>query len=292
MVHYVYMCMPSSQNCERDDPHAIATIGESPWTSTSVGFLVVSLALNCARTWTVRIRTIAKLPIEVNLLNTAQGPIYQKIANKSLHLNELGFSNRKIASHLNVNKKTVAKSITWMVDQNSDFSNNWKGYYRYKVEQYWAGTARIPWQRVQSSFQSQNLAPQFQFRAMLSAQFENFRTKILLTHFQIREFCFPDFRRTTGLRPFITGHLNNAMWGNPLQSRFQIACVVQLFFDRGLVHDPVNTPSVIVCLVLGHTAAVRLNWRHNCWDRFWMEINSISQTTTTIGNNQRNLPRL
>ena len=59
---------------------------------------------NCARTWTVRIRTIAKLPIEVNLLNTAQGPIYQKIANKSLHLNELGFSNRKIASHLNVNE--------------------------------------------------------------------------------------------------------------------------------------------------------------------------------------------
>ena len=56
-------------------------------------------------TWTVRIRTIAKLPIEVNLLNTAQEPIYQKISNKSLHLRELGFSNRKIAEHLNVDEK-------------------------------------------------------------------------------------------------------------------------------------------------------------------------------------------
>ena len=75
-------------------------------------------------TWTVRIRTIAKLPIEVNLLNTAQEPIYQKIANKSLHLRELGFSNRKIAEHFNVDEKTVAKAMTWMVEKNSDYSNN------------------------------------------------------------------------------------------------------------------------------------------------------------------------
>ena len=74
-------------------------------------------------TWTVRIRTIAKLPIEVNLLNTAQEPIYQKIANKSLHLRELGFSNGKIAEHLNVDEKTVAKAITWKAGKNSDNFN-------------------------------------------------------------------------------------------------------------------------------------------------------------------------
>ena len=63
---------------------------------------------------TVRIRTIAKLPIEVSLRNTAEEPIYQKIANKSLYLRELGFSNRKIAKHLNVNENTVAKAIQWL----------------------------------------------------------------------------------------------------------------------------------------------------------------------------------
>ena len=75
-------------------------------------------------TWTVRIRTIAKIPIEVNLLNIVQEPTYQIIASKSLHLKELGFSNRKIANHLNVDEKTVAKAITWMVEKNSDYSNN------------------------------------------------------------------------------------------------------------------------------------------------------------------------
>ncbi len=67
--------------------------------------------------WTVRIRTIAKIPIEVNLLNTAHQPVYQKIANTSLHLRELGFSNRKIAECLSVDEQTVAKAIQWI---NSD----------------------------------------------------------------------------------------------------------------------------------------------------------------------------
>lgn len=65
-------------------------------------------------TWTERIRTIANIPVEVKLLNTVQEPVYQKIVNKSLHLKELGFSNRKIAKHLNVDEKTVAKAIQWL----------------------------------------------------------------------------------------------------------------------------------------------------------------------------------
>lgn len=61
--------------------------------------------------------TIAKIPIEVNLPNTAHQPVYQKIANTSLHLREFGFSNRKIAECLSVDEQTVAKAIQWI---NSD----------------------------------------------------------------------------------------------------------------------------------------------------------------------------
>ena len=75
-------------------------------------------------TWTVRIRTIAELSIEVNLLRTEREPIFQKISKRSLHLKELGLSNRKIANHLNVDEKTVAKAITWMVGENSNSPNN------------------------------------------------------------------------------------------------------------------------------------------------------------------------
>ena len=65
-------------------------------------------------TWTVRIRTIAKIPIEVNLHNTAQLPVYQKIAKKSLHFRELGINNCKIANYLNVDEKTVRRAIQWL----------------------------------------------------------------------------------------------------------------------------------------------------------------------------------
>lgn len=70
-------------------------------------------------TWTVRIRTIAKIPIQVNLMNSEKQPVYQQVANKSLHLTELGFSNRKIAEYLSVDEKTIAKAIQWI----SKFSN-------------------------------------------------------------------------------------------------------------------------------------------------------------------------
>ena len=62
--------------------------------------------------WTERIRTISKISIQVDLLNTVKEPVYQKIAGKSLHLKQLGLSNRKIAKHLSVDEKTVAKAIT------------------------------------------------------------------------------------------------------------------------------------------------------------------------------------
>ena len=67
-------------------------------------------------TWTVRIRTVAKVPIQVNLLDSFREPIYQKIAKKSLQFHELGFSYCKIAKLLDVDEKTVAKAINWIAE--------------------------------------------------------------------------------------------------------------------------------------------------------------------------------
>lgn len=64
-------------------------------------------------TWTVRIRTIAMTPFQCVLTGITEEPIYQLIAKKALHLNELGLSNYRIAELLNVNDKTVAKAIRW-----------------------------------------------------------------------------------------------------------------------------------------------------------------------------------
>ena len=52
--------------------------------------------------------------MEVALLNTFPPPIYQRIARKALHLQELGLSDAAIARRLGVTDKTVAKGIHWL----------------------------------------------------------------------------------------------------------------------------------------------------------------------------------
>ena len=54
------------------------------------------------------------MPLELALLDTSKSPIYQQIAGKALHLNELGLSHSAIARRLEVNDKTVAKAIRWI----------------------------------------------------------------------------------------------------------------------------------------------------------------------------------
>lgn len=68
------------------------------------------------RAWTrtQRIRTAGALPLEVALLDTAERPVYQRIASKALHLRELGLSDRVIAQRLGVSDKTVGKAIQWL----------------------------------------------------------------------------------------------------------------------------------------------------------------------------------
>jgi len=54
------------------------------------------------------------MPFEAPLLSTSSPPIYQRIAQKALHLRELGITNAAIARRLDVTDKIVAKGIRWL----------------------------------------------------------------------------------------------------------------------------------------------------------------------------------
>mgnify|MGYP001764091167 CR=1 FL=1 len=47
------------------------------------------------------------------MLETAEPPIYQRIALRAKHLRELGFSLSRTAQHLGVTDKTAAKAVRW-----------------------------------------------------------------------------------------------------------------------------------------------------------------------------------
>lgn len=72
---------------------------------------------NSLKWWTLsqRIGTLAEIPFEVALLITAEPPKYQQIAEKALHLNQLGLTNEAIARQLGVDGKTVAKALRWVI---------------------------------------------------------------------------------------------------------------------------------------------------------------------------------
>ena len=89
--------------------------------------LVVTIAIGHARfprsigqpyrrQWGTRsqsIRTAAEAPFEVALGDTAQGPLYQRIAPQAQRLHQPGFTFSCIAKHLGVTDKTVAKAVAW-----------------------------------------------------------------------------------------------------------------------------------------------------------------------------------
>jgi hypothetical protein len=54
------------------------------------------------------------VPFEVALLDTERPPIYQGIAQEASHLQELGLNFSRIAAHLGIDHKTVAKGIRWL----------------------------------------------------------------------------------------------------------------------------------------------------------------------------------
>ena len=81
---------------------------------TELGYRTTVRILTYGGRWTEISRTIAQINLTATILTETRQPIYQGIARKSLHLKELGFSNRKIAIRLCVDEKTVAKAIRWV----------------------------------------------------------------------------------------------------------------------------------------------------------------------------------
>jgi len=67
------------------------------------------------RWWTLsqRIRTLAQVHFEAEILDTGAAPIYQQIAPKAFQLKQLGMSVSAIARSLGVTDKTVAKAVAW-----------------------------------------------------------------------------------------------------------------------------------------------------------------------------------
>ena len=54
------------------------------------------------------------MPIEVPILEIKQPPVYQRIAAKAKHLNELGMTQAEIGRRLGVDRWTVGKALRWL----------------------------------------------------------------------------------------------------------------------------------------------------------------------------------
>ena len=61
-----------------------------------------------------RIRTTATIPVEVPILEIRPPPVYQRIALKAQHLQELGLSQTEIGRRLGVDRWTVGKALRWL----------------------------------------------------------------------------------------------------------------------------------------------------------------------------------
>jgi len=53
------------------------------------------------------------MPFEVAFTDILNAPLYQRIAERVLHLHKLGLNKLCIAEHLAVDDKTVAKALRW-----------------------------------------------------------------------------------------------------------------------------------------------------------------------------------
>ena len=53
------------------------------------------------------------MPFEAAMLEAEEQPMYQRIAEEAAHLRRLGLNDSKVAQHLRVDSKTVAKAIRW-----------------------------------------------------------------------------------------------------------------------------------------------------------------------------------
>jgi hypothetical protein len=56
------------------------------------------------------------MPIEVPILEVDAAPIYQQVATRARHLEELGMRRSQIARGCGVDWKTVVKALAWLDD--------------------------------------------------------------------------------------------------------------------------------------------------------------------------------
>lgn len=63
-----------------------------------------------------RIRTEAEIPFEVALLEVEEPLLYQVIAEKASHLQQLGMNIHTISKHLKVDDRTVKKALRWLAN--------------------------------------------------------------------------------------------------------------------------------------------------------------------------------
>jgi len=61
-----------------------------------------------------RIRTAAELPFQAILADATAAPVYQRVASKALHLQQLGLGPVVIARRFGIDRKTVAKALAWL----------------------------------------------------------------------------------------------------------------------------------------------------------------------------------
>jgi DNA-binding transcriptional regulator LsrR (DeoR family) len=54
------------------------------------------------------------MPLEVPILEVKPPPVYQRIAPKAQHLQELGMSQSEIGRRLGVDRWTVGKALRWL----------------------------------------------------------------------------------------------------------------------------------------------------------------------------------
>lgn len=55
------------------------------------------------------------MPFEAALADLPEPPIYQKIFEKALHLNQLGMNPNRITFHLGVDRTTIVRSLRWKI---------------------------------------------------------------------------------------------------------------------------------------------------------------------------------
>ena len=60
-----------------------------------------------------RIRTLAQIPFETEIVDSDAAPIYHQIAPKAFQFKQWGLSNSLIAKRLGVTDKTVVKAVDW-----------------------------------------------------------------------------------------------------------------------------------------------------------------------------------